>query len=50
MQRQMSELESSRHKKHSIVLESAGFDFSSSIQYPVASEYEGNYLVFDLMF
>jgi hypothetical protein len=42
MQRQMSELESSRHKKHSIVLESAGFDFSSSIQYPVASEYEEN--------
>ena len=43
MQRQMSELETSRHKKHSLVLESAGFDFSPSIQHKASftSEYEG---------
>ena len=48
MQRQMSELETSRHKKHSLVLESAGFDFSPSIQHKASftSEYEGkiNYI------
>ena len=43
MQRQMSEVENCRNKKNSLILDSANFDFTSSIQPKTshASEYEG---------